>query len=126
MKTYFSILFLLFGSLIANAQNLSIPRDEFAVGLPNIPIKIQRGDSTNLTLFILKSKGFIKAKTALKMNSHLPKGVFIKISPDTGVFDKATVSISITDEAEVGLVSLIIAAEMRHIKKGTITSFEIL
>ncbi len=126
MKSIYAsfILCLCFYSSVA--QNSLGPRDEFALVLPNTPIEVHRGDSTVLTLTILKSKGFAKAKTTLNMNSDLPKGVFIKTSPEIGVFDKTTVIIIVSEEAQVGQASLNITAEMRHIKKGLITSFEIL
>ncbi|HLO45197.1 MAG TPA: hypothetical protein VK175_12755 [Leadbetterella sp.] len=126
MKLFYVSLILFVGSFSSNAQNSLGPRDEFGLFLPDIPIKVYRGDSTVITLTILKSKGFLKAKTILKVKPDLPKGVFIKTSPEIGVFDKTKVTIIVSEEAQVGQVSLNITAEMRHIKKGLITTFEIL
>jgi hypothetical protein len=126
MKLFYASLFLFIGSFSSVAQNSLGPRDEFGLYLPNTPIKVHRGDSTVITLTILKSKGFAKAKTILKVKSDLPRGVFIKTSTEIGVFDNATITIIVSEEAQVGQASLNITAEMRQIKKGLITTFEIL
>jgi hypothetical protein len=126
MKAYFYMFLILLGSLVAKAQNLKSPRTEFEVEIPNKQIKIQRGDSTIVTLNTLKSKSFDKKKTTLKIGSSYPQGVHIKISPDSGILSTSTISISVTKEAQTGLFSLIISAEMQNIKKGVITTFEII
>lgn len=126
MKLFYASLFLFVGSFSSVAQNSLGPRDEFGLFLPNTPIKVHRGDSTVIILTILKSKGFAKAKTILKVKSDLTKGVFIKTSPEIGVFDKTKVTILVSEEAQVGYASLNITAELRRIKKGLITTFEIL
>jgi hypothetical protein len=126
MKLFYPFFALFLCSFATIAQNFSVPRDEFAIILPNIPVQIHRGESTTLTLSILKAKGFAKAKTILQLNSVLPKGISIKISPETGVFDTSAITITASEEAQVGKATLNITAEMRHIKKGLITSFEIL
>ena len=126
MKLFYASLFLFVGSFSSVAQNSLGPRDEFGLFLPNTPIKVHRGDSTVIILTILKSKGFAKAKTILKVKSDFTKGVFIKTSPEIGVLDKIKVTIIVSEEAQIGQASLNITAEMRHIKKGLITTFEIL
>lgn len=126
MKLFYASLFILVGSFSSVAQNSLEPRDEFGLFLPNTSIKVHRGDSTVVTLTILKSKGFAKAKIILNVKSDLPKGIFIKTSPEIGIFDNTTITIIVLEEAQVGYASLNITAEMRQIKKGLITTFEIL
>jgi hypothetical protein len=126
MKLFYVSLILFLGSFSSVAQNSLGPRDEFGLYLPNTPIKIHRGDSTVITLTILKSKGFAKAKTIVKVKSELPKGVFIKTSPEIGIFDETTITIIVFEDAQVGDATLNITAEMRQIKKVLITTFEIL
>ena len=100
MKSFYPFFALFLCSFATIAQNFSVPRDEFAIILPNIPIQIHRGGSTTLTLSILKARGFAKAKTILQLNSVLPKGVSIKISPETGVFDRSAITITVSEEAQ--------------------------
>jgi hypothetical protein len=125
MKLLQTVLLFLGLIFFSNAQNITLPNKDFAIKLSTENVKISRGETANFTVFILKSKGFVKAKTNMILKSDLPKGVQVEFSPKDGVFDQTVVKISISKDAEIGETSLIIGAEMKLLSKGSIISIQV-
>lgn len=125
MKLLQSLLLILGVTFFSNAQNFTLPDKDFAVKLSTENVKITRGETADFTIFILKSKGFMKSKTNMILKSDLPKGVQIVFKPNNDVFEQTIGKISISKDAEIGAFSLIIGAEMKLLSKGSIITIQI-
>lgn len=125
MKLLQSVLLFLGIAFLSNAQNFTLPGKDFAVKLSTENVKITRGETADFTIFILKSKGFMKSKTNMILKSELPKGVQVEFLPNNDIFEQTIGNISISKDAEIGAFSIIIGAEMKLLSKGSIITIQV-
>jgi hypothetical protein len=119
MKIGFSFGLLAIG-LTVSAQNLEIPQKEFTISCSKDQLELSRGETRQLDITVLKSRGYQKSNTKMGISSSLPKGVAITFDPDKGNFDSTTASILIEEDAAPGEYSIILNATLNYTTKGTI------
>jgi hypothetical protein len=126
MKT--SLLIILFAGVIsiASSQTVTVPRKDFDLLAAPATIRVVRGDSTAVDIFILRSKETRKAKVKMGMSSGAPKGVVIRFEPGNGNIDQSKTIVSVDDSTPPGTYNLILSATMRNKTKGIIVSLLVL
>ena len=112
-------------STSGKAQSFAAPNKEFTFYLPIDKIQVKRGDSTSFTAILLKSKGFKKSKADVSVASTLPNGIQINFSENNAVFDQTIGRLYVSKDAKPGVISLVISAEMRYLKKGYFLTIEV-
>ena len=121
MRKQTGLLFmLLIVALAANGQNLEIPQKEFTVYFSKDRIELSRGETSQLDVVILKSKGYQKSNVNMGISSSLPKGVAVTFEPDNGNFDSTRANILIQADATPGEYLLILNATLNFKTKGSI------
>ena len=108
-----------------NGQDLEIPQNEFGLSFSKEQLELARGDTGELEILILKSKGYQKSKARMGISSSLPKGVTITFDPDKGTFDSSMATISIGSDASRGQYILILNATLNNKTKGSILNLQI-
>jgi len=126
MKTL--LLIILFGGIIsiASSQTVTVPRKDFDLLATPATIRVARGDSTALDVFILRSKETRKAKVKMGLSSGVPKGVVVRFEPGNGNIDQSKTIVSVADTTPPGTYNLILNATMRNKTKGIIISLLVL
>ena len=108
-----------------NGQDLEIPQNEFGLSFSKEQLELARGDTGELEILILKSKGYQKSKARMGISSSLPKGVTITFNPDQGTFDSSMATILIQADATPGQYILILNATLNNKTKGSILKLQI-
>jgi hypothetical protein len=112
--------------LETRAQTVSIPKDEFELYVPETNLKIVRGDTSSVEVFILKSRAYRKSVAEMGLSSNLPTGMLVQFSPDKGHIEKSVVQIVVGHKTAPGRYHLIVNSTIRYRTKGIIISLEIL
>jgi uncharacterized membrane protein len=121
MKKLFSITLILFGlSVYAQAQEKAVPVKEYTVSLSENSIKLAPGESKQVTINLLRSKGFSNSEVKLGISSALPSGITIAYEPATGVFESSVATITASKEATEGQYQIILKSSIKNITKGSI------
>jgi hypothetical protein len=120
MKKLFTVT-LLFASISLFAQEqAAIPRSEYVVSVSEKLVKIAPGETKQITVSILRSKGFSKSKADLGLSSSLPAGITLQFEPAAGLFDKSTATFKADANVPVGEYQVILKSTVRNLNKGTI------
>ncbi len=125
MKTYLTIALLCFVAVATAQTKTELPRTEFMVDLSESSLIIKPGKSKTITLSIVRSKAYAKAKATLGFGSSLPNGITISYEPIEGNVDKSTVTIAIAKDAAPGVYQLVLSATLNAKKKGTILKLSV-
>jgi hypothetical protein len=110
----------LLATATARAQSLEIPQTEFNLSFSKAVIELSPGESGQLDILILKSKGYAKSKVKMGISSTLPTGVAISFDPDKGNFDSTRASIRVDADAHLGQHMVILNATVNNKTKGSI------
>ena len=120
MKKLFTIALFVFGlSVYVQAQDV-VPYKEYNVSLSENTVKLSPGESKQITVSLLRSKGFSKSKATLGLASPLPAGVTIAYEPAEGVMESSVATITASKEAKDGQYQVILKSSLRSLEKGTI------
>jgi hypothetical protein len=119
MKTLI-LLIVLLSPIVLFAQNLEIPRKEFSISFSDNEMVLSSGETKQVKIQVLKSRGYQKGKIKMGMSSWLPKGVTVTFDPDKGNFDISTATISVQTDAVPGEYNLILNATISYTTKGAI------
>lgn len=116
-----SILFcLLVAAAPLTSQPQKIPLKDFAISFSTDRLELTRGDSSQVEVTILKSKGFQKSKVTMGKSSSLPKGVTLTFAPASGTFNVTKALIAIQDDALPGEYLVVLNATLSYKTKGSI------
>jgi hypothetical protein len=124
MKTTIFFIMVLF-PFVMKAQDLDIPYKEFAISFSDYKMELSPGESKQVEVRVLKSKGFQKNKVKMGMSSELPKGVTVTFDPEKGYFDISNAIISVQGGVVPGQYSLILNATVNFTTKGAILKLTI-
>jgi hypothetical protein len=115
MKTFFYIALTLvtFG---AQAQT----NREFSITLSESSITLKPGESKQVDISILRSKGFSKGEVKLSLSSALPDGITVNYEPAAGHFDASTATITVSNTTAIGAYQLVLNGTIYNKVKGTI------
>lgn len=121
MKKIFSITLILFSvSLYALAQEKTTPRTEYQVSLSENIVKIAPGESKQITVNLLRSKGYSKSEAKLGLSSSLPAGVTVTYEPAEGLMESSVATIAASKEAKAGEYQIILKSTLKNLIKGSI------
>lgn len=121
MKKIFSITLILFGfSVYAQAQEKAAPHKEYSVSLSENSIKLAPGESRQITVNLLRSKGFSKSEATLGLSTALPAGITVTFEPATGVFESSVATITASKEVAEGQYQIILKSSLKNITKGSL------
>ena len=84
------------------AQEKTAPRTEYSVSVSENAIQVKPGESKEITLTILRSQSFSKAKAELGLSSSLPEGVTVEFTPSEGLIDSSVVKVTAAAAAKEG------------------------
>lgn len=104
----------------ANGQNLEIPQKEFSLSFSTYRLELLPGDSSQVDIGVLKSKGYQKSKVKMGISSSVPNGVTIAFNPDQGNFDFTKATVSVDKEVAPGTYPVILNATVQNQTKGSI------
>jgi hypothetical protein len=107
-------------NLTVAAQDKTAPRTEYSVSLSESTIQVKAGESKNVTVSVLRSKSFSKAKATLGLSSALPEGIKVEYAPAEGMFETSTVTFSAAADAKAGEYQLILKTTLNNKIKGSI------
>jgi hypothetical protein len=119
MKKLLTVAFL-FAGISLFAQEQAVPRSEYAVSVSEKLVKIAPGETKQITVSILRSKGFSKSKAELGLSSTLPAGITLQYEPAVGLFDKSIATFHADANVPMGEYQVIIKSTVRNLTKGTI------
>lgn len=103
-----------------SAQQSKTPLKEFALSFSTDQLELVRGDSSQVEVTILKSKGFQKSNITMGTSSRLPKGVTLTFAPASGTFDVTKALIAIQNDALPGEYLVVLNATLSYKTKGSI------
>ncbi|HWA35302.1 MAG TPA: hypothetical protein VG737_14275 [Cyclobacteriaceae bacterium] len=115
MKSIF-IIALVFVAFVAAAQT----RPEFSINLSENGIVLKPGESKQVGISIVRSKGFTKGDVSLSLSNALPAGITVNYEPAVGHFDTSTATITASTTAAAGSYQLVLNATIHNKVKGTI------
>ncbi len=115
MKTTF-IALLVFAALMATAQT----RQEFSLNVSESTITLKPGETRQVGISIVRSKGFTKGDVTLSLSNALPTGITVTYDPAVGHFDVSTATITASPTATAGTYQLVLNATIQNKVKGTI------
>jgi hypothetical protein len=115
MKTI-SIIALVFVTFIASAQT----RPEFSINLSESSIVLKPGESKQVSISIVRSKGFTKGDVSLSLSNALPVGITVTYEPAVGHFENSTATITASLTAATGAYQLVLNGTIQNKVKGTI------
>lgn len=104
----------------ASSQSQKTPPKEFALSFSTHRLELLRGDTSQVEITILKSKGFQKSNITMGTSSGLPKGVTLAYTPARGVFDVTKALIAIQQDALPGEYLVVLNATLSYKTKGSI------
>lgn len=119
-KFLLSVLAIAAVTFTAAAQEKTAPRTEYAVSISENSIQAKPGESKELTLSILRSKSFAKAKAQLGLSSSLPEGVTVTFSPSEGMLETSQVAFTVAPDAKEGNYTIILKTTLNNKIKGTL------
>lgn len=114
------LLCLLLAAVPLCSQAQKVPSKEFALSFSTNRLEVARGDSSQVEVTILKSKGFQKSNVAMGTSSSLPKGVKLTFAPTSGTFDVTKALIAIQEDALPGEYLVVLNATLSYKTKGSI------
>jgi uncharacterized membrane protein len=121
MKKIFLSLFAVAAVAIsAVAQEKILPRTEYTVSLSENTVQVKPGESTNITVSIVRSKSYSKAEATLGLSSGLPEGITVTYAPAEGMFESSVATITASTEAKAGEYQLILKTTVNNKIKGSI------
>ncbi len=115
MKATFIIAFALV-TFLAGAQT----RPEFSVSLSESSIVLKPGESKQIGISIVRSKGFTKGDVTLSLSNALPQGITVNYEPAAGHFDASTATITAAPTTATGTYQLVLNGTIHNKVKGTI------
>jgi hypothetical protein len=118
MKNLILVLLFIEISFAASGQ-LANPKSEFALALSDPTISISGGESKEIKLSILRSKGYAKSPAQFGLSSAVPQGITVMFDKNASSTDYATVRISATNDVIAGNYMIILNTTIRNKKKGT-------
>jgi len=119
-KILLSVLAIAAVTFTAAAQEKTAPRTEYSVSVSENAIQIKPGESKEITLTILRSQSFSKAKAELGLSSSLPEGVTVEFTPSEGLLDSSVVKVTAAAAAKEGNYTIILKSTLNHKVKGTV------
>jgi|GEM_PF-878700 len=96
------------------------PRTEYSVSLSQNVVKLKPGETKQLTVTILKSKGYSRSATKLGLSSALPAGVTVAYEPAEGMFESSVASFTAAADSKAGEYQVILKATVNNKIKGSI------
>lgn len=124
-KLVLSVLAVVAVTFSVAAQDKVAPRTEYSVSLSENKIQVKPGESTELTVSILRSKSFSKAQAKLGLSSGLPEGITIGFAPAEGLFESSVATISVAPNTKEGEYQLILKTTLNNKIKGTIVKLSV-
>jgi hypothetical protein len=103
-------------TFIAGAQTHA----EFSIVLSESSINLKPGESKQVGISIVRSKGFTKGDVELSLSNALPEGITVNYEPAAGHFDASTVTITASATAATGVYQLVLNGRIQNKVKGTI------
>lgn len=119
MKTSLTFAFLL-ATLTVFGQATELPRTEFKVDVSESRLTLKPGESKQVNLLIIRSKGYAKAVATLGLMSPAINGITVTFEPEQGLVDAAIATISAAPSVAAGDYSIVLSATLNHKKKGAI------
>ncbi|MFZ6010139.1 MAG: hypothetical protein ACOYXT_07285 [Bacteroidota bacterium] len=119
MKTFIlsTLILASFGSMAQKKEN---PRTEFIMELSTHELEIKAGETKDVTVDLLRSKGYNKSKAKLGLSSSLPKDVTLVYDPAEGVMERSIAKITVAANAKPGTYQLMLNCTINNKSKGTI------
>lgn len=119
-KILLSVLAIAAVTFTAAGQEKIAPRTEYSVSVSENAIQVKPGESKEITLTLLRSKPFSKAKAQLGLSSALPAGVNVTFSPSEGMLETSQVTFTVAPDAKEGNYTIILKTTLTNKIKGTI------
>lgn len=119
-KILLSVLAIAAVTFTAAGQEKIAPRTEYSVSVSENAIQVKPGESKEITLTLLRSKSFSKAKAQLGLSSALPAGVNVTFSPSEGMLETSQVTFTVAPDAKEGNYTIILKTTLTNKIKGTI------
>lgn len=124
-KILLSVLAIVAVLVTAGAQDKTTPRTEYSVSLSENAIQVKPGETKEVTLEILRSKSFSKAKAQLGFSSVLPEGVTVTFNPAEGMFDSSVVTFTVAPTAKEGEYTIILKTTLNNKIKGSLVKLQV-
>jgi hypothetical protein len=96
------------------------PRTEYSVSLSENVVKLKPGETKQLTVSVLKSKGYSRSATKLGLSSSLPAGVTVAYEPAEGMFESSVASFTAAADSKAGEYQVILKTTVNNKIKGSI------
>ncbi len=96
------------------------PRTEYSVSLSENVVKLKPGETKQLTVSILKSKGYLRSAAKLGLSSSLPAGVTVAYEPAEGMFESSVASFTAAANAKGGEYQVVLKTTVNNKIKGSI------
>lgn len=119
-KILLSVLAIVALMFAAAAQEKEAPRTEYSVSVSENSVQVKPGESKEITLTLLRSRSFTKAKAQLGLSSSLPEGVTVEFSPSEGLIDSSVVKFTASPTAKEGTYTIILKSTLNYKVKGTV------
>lgn len=96
------------------------PRTEYSVSLSENVVKLKPGEIKQVTVSILKSKGYSRSTAKLGLSSSLPAGVTVAYEPAEGMFESSVASFTAAADSKAGDYQVILKTSVNNKIKGSI------
>lgn len=104
----------------AQAGDKTPPRTEYSVSLSENVVKLKPGETKQVTVSILKSKGYARSAAKLGLSSSLPAGITIAYEPAEGMFESSVASFTAAADSKAGEYQVILKTTVNNKIKGSI------
>jgi hypothetical protein len=119
MKTLIPALFFLLAlNHGVNAQSKA-PRSEFSLELSVNEIEIKPGETKEVNITLLRSKGYNKSNAKFGLSSTLPDDISVIYEPASGLIQSTVAKISVRENAKPGAYTLLLNCTLNNKSKAT-------
>ncbi len=126
MKLLVSIAMVFATTLLFGQAKTVTPRTEFSIDLSESNLSLKPGESKEVTVLLMRSKGYAKYKATMGFMSILPSGISVTFDPQEGEFDSAKATISVATTVTPGVYQVVPSATLSKTKKGSVLKLTVL
>jgi hypothetical protein len=107
-------------SIHGYSQEKTAPRTDFSVSLSENVVTLKPGETKQLTVSILRSKSYARAKAKLGLSSSLPEGLTVSYEPAEGMFESSVATFTVAADSKAGEYQVILKSNLNNKIKGSI------
>jgi hypothetical protein len=120
MKLIVTLTMVFTTTLLFGQAKTERPRTEFSIDLSENNLSLKPGESREVTVLLMRSKGYTKYKATMGFMSVLPSGISVTFAPQEGELDSAKATISVATTVTPGVYQIVPSATLSKTKKGSV------